>query len=333
LSGTEVRRCGQAFVLGRYCTHFHMANRQENSYLMDNSIHHSFQRATTVHGRDPLSHCVVCEGCWMMFARGLCLSGTHLTTVKNNVAFHVRGHTFFVEDGGEMYNTFENNLAALTFCSEGPLAGDAKAANFWTSSPLNIWRHNVAAGSCAFGYWFELPSRPGGAMASMGGFCSNSEALGEFFNNTAHTSGGIGVRVYPHWTPLTNPCSSGSPSSPQYLYNTTSFRNGGNGIFHRNVGDLHWVYPHLIDNGGDAFFWKKYETVGFKNESHVQHALIVGSTNPSASVSTAAMHSPQNEFWFGGPMTIVNYGGSGAIRGCADVSVCRSSWRFVRCVS
>ena len=38
--------------------------------------------------------------------------------MKNNVAFDVRGHTFFVEDGGEMYNVFENNLAALTRCSE-----------------------------------------------------------------------------------------------------------------------------------------------------------------------------------------------------------------------
>lgn len=71
----------------------HMANRQEHSYVIDNSIHHSFQRATTIHG-------------------------THLSLVKNNVAFDVRGHTFFVEDGGEMYNVFENNLAALTRCSE-----------------------------------------------------------------------------------------------------------------------------------------------------------------------------------------------------------------------
>ena len=48
----------------------------------------------------------------------LYVSGTHFTTVKNNVAFNVRGHTFFIEDGGERYNTFENNLAAMTLCSE-----------------------------------------------------------------------------------------------------------------------------------------------------------------------------------------------------------------------
>ncbi len=50
LSGTEVRNCGQAFVLGRYCTHIHMGSRQEHSYIKDNSIHHSFQRAVVIHG-------------------------------------------------------------------------------------------------------------------------------------------------------------------------------------------------------------------------------------------------------------------------------------------
>jgi hypothetical protein len=90
----------------------------EDAYIVDNSIHHSFQRAVTVHA-------------------------THFSRVANNVAYNVRGHTYFVEDGNEMFNVFENNLAAVTHCSEGPLAGDAHPASFWTSTPRNIWRHNV----------------------------------------------------------------------------------------------------------------------------------------------------------------------------------------------
>lgn len=50
LTNTEFRHCGQSLVLGRYCTHMHMANRQEDSYIIDNSIHNGFQRATTLHG-------------------------------------------------------------------------------------------------------------------------------------------------------------------------------------------------------------------------------------------------------------------------------------------
>ncbi len=69
-----------------------MANRMENAYIIDNSIHHSFQRAVTVHG-------------------------TQYARVMNNVAYFVRGHTFFVEDGAEKNNVFDNNLAISTQCS------------------------------------------------------------------------------------------------------------------------------------------------------------------------------------------------------------------------
>ena len=226
LEGVEVRHCGQAFILGRYCTHYHMEGEMPNNYIRDNSIHHSFQRAVTIHA-------------------------THYASIKNNVAYHVRGHTFFVEDGLERGNVIEANLAAMTLCSEGPLAGDAMPANFWTSSPSNIWRHNVAAGSCAFGYWFELPGNPDGPDFTVY-ICPSCEHVIEFFNNTAHTSQSHGLRVYPHWTPYNSPCDSSSGPAPQYLYNLTSWRNGGNGIFHRQVGDVHSMYPHLIENGGYA---------------------------------------------------------------------------------
>jgi hypothetical protein len=106
LTSTEVRFCGQFGVLGRYCTHFHMANKQEDAYIIDNSIHDSFQRAVTIHG-------------------------THYSRVANNVAFRVRGHTFFVEDGAETNNVIENNLAVATFCSEVRLSVCARACALW----------------------------------------------------------------------------------------------------------------------------------------------------------------------------------------------------------
>lgn len=49
---------------------------------------------------------------------------------------------------------------------------------------------------------------------------------------------------------------------------------------------------------------------------------MVATRNASVDTWSAAMWTPQHEFWFGGPMTIVNYKGAGALRGCADVS-CR----------
>ena len=146
---------------------------------------------------------------------------------------------------------------------------------------------------------------------------------------------------------------------------------------HRTSGDLHWMFPNLVENGGcvpcytpppatpspfnthahssltraqpciptvsprggpmhtcaftlrllayrlgrDALFWQEFESVGFKNESMVQNALIVASINPNAVLSNpgGAVFAPQNEFWIAGPLTIVNYKDIGALRGCASV--------------
>ena len=56
----------------QYCSHFHEADEQAEGYLIDNSYHDGFQRAVTVHA-------------------------THYAQVKHNVAYNIRGHTFFVE--------------------------------------------------------------------------------------------------------------------------------------------------------------------------------------------------------------------------------------------
>ncbi len=71
---SEVRHCGQSFINGRYCIHYHEAGTQTESYVRANSIHESFQRAVTAHA-------------------------THHLVVADNIAYHVRGHTYFVEDG------------------------------------------------------------------------------------------------------------------------------------------------------------------------------------------------------------------------------------------
>ena len=46
----ELRFAGQAFRLGRYPIHFHAIGNVRNSYARSNSIHHSFNRAITIHG-------------------------------------------------------------------------------------------------------------------------------------------------------------------------------------------------------------------------------------------------------------------------------------------
>ena len=72
MENAELRHCGQAYAFGRYCTHSHRTGNMEGSYVKANSIHHSFQRASTTH--DTMN--------W---------------EVRDNVAFDVMGHTYFVE--------------------------------------------------------------------------------------------------------------------------------------------------------------------------------------------------------------------------------------------
>ena len=46
----EVRHAGQAFRLGRYPIHFHIDGDVRGSYVKGCAVHHSFNRAITIHG-------------------------------------------------------------------------------------------------------------------------------------------------------------------------------------------------------------------------------------------------------------------------------------------
>jgi len=85
IDSVELTMVGQAFILGSYPIHFHMIGTVHKSYVRNNAIHHSFNRAVTIHG-------------------------VHYLRVQNNVAYHTMGHTIFIEDAVESKNLIENNL-------------------------------------------------------------------------------------------------------------------------------------------------------------------------------------------------------------------------------
>eukprot|EP00035_Acanthoeca_spectabilis_P007825 m.144226 g.144226 ORF g.144226 m.144226 type:complete len:4359 (-) comp14100_c0_seq10:3061-16137(-) len=268
LENAEFRHCGQAGVLGRYCMHFHRVGDAPppNSYLKSNSIHHSFQRATTVHG-------------------------THHSLVQNNVAYHVMGHTYFVEDGDETFNTFDNNIGIFTKPSHMMLKSDRQPATFWTAIPTNLWRNNVATDSSARGAWYEL---------------TNQGITLEFRNNSFHHNSGIGFRNYPNY----------SPPAPQWFHNNSYFRNGGNGLFYKQGGDNHHVYSKFAENGVDLF-WKKYKINSAaveRNIPNVQDCIFWGGRGAQA------IFAPQHEFWSVNGSTFINYDdnqASGVLSACA----------------
>ena len=130
----QVRQAGQAFRLGRYPVHLHMNGEMPDTYMKGCAIHHTYNRAMTMHG-------------------------TNSTLIQRNVAFDSMGHQFFIEDGSESKNTYDGNLAILARQSHALLSTDVTPANFWLTNPNNTVINNVAAGSTAgYGFWYRCDS-------------------------------------------------------------------------------------------------------------------------------------------------------------------------------
>ncbi|CAG9461071.1 unnamed protein product [Pedinophyceae sp. YPF-701] len=238
----EVRNAGQAFRLGRYPIHFHLQG-STNSTIRGNSIHHTFNRALTVHG-------------------------SHGAIVENNVAFNNMGHAFFLEDGIEVDNVFRNNLGMLTRRSHSLLNTDTTPATFWITNPRNDYFGNVAAGSLAYGFWYRMLTNPEGPSTTSQVFPKFME-LGEFVDNVAHSNLIYGFRVHPEFYPSATPqnrqarvncfgqgCSSSSSSSnsvPAVFRELRSYKNGMKGAVLTQVGLVQMKNLTIFDNGAGPF--------------------------------------------------------------------------------
>ncbi|MDA9907189.1 T9SS type A sorting domain-containing protein [Flavobacteriaceae bacterium] len=176
-SSIELYRMGQKAKLGRYPWHWHLLDDfGTGQYFINSSVHHSFNRAITIHG-------------------------TSYVNVENNFFYDHIGHGVFLEDGSERFNTIRDNVTLL---SKRPLAGEEVTpsdnemnevqnrtpASFWITNPNNIFEGNVAAGTQGTGFWFSLPQSPMGASAGdprYAGIEPYKEPLGSFKNNKAHS--------------------------------------------------------------------------------------------------------------------------------------------------
>jgi hypothetical protein len=76
-----------------------MIGNVHESFVEGNSIHHTHNRAVTIHG-------------------------VHYLRISKNVAYLCKGHNFFVEDGIETNNLLENNLGISTLGSYSLLNTD-----------------------------------------------------------------------------------------------------------------------------------------------------------------------------------------------------------------
>lgn len=235
IENIELTDVGQAFKLGRYPVHFHLSGNVYGSYVRNNAIHQTYNRAVTIHA-------------------------VHHLAVQNNVVYNSMGHSIFMEDAVETNNVIEGNLVVDTRRSWSLLNTDQTPASFWITHPDNIVRNNRAAGSDRYGYWYDLQVHPTGPSADPN-VCPENAKLGEFSDNVAHSNGRYGLRIFHNFLPRTRPCEpmvydASDPGNPYpanppvtaQFRNLLSYKNGRNGAIAERVGAVQFHDFKTADN-------------------------------------------------------------------------------------
>jgi len=179
-SDVEFRNVGQAFKLGRYALHMHLIGAVHNSYIRNNAVNQSNNRAVAIHG-------------------------TRYLRIENNVAFETKGHNIFIEDAVETHNIITGNLLMKVMRSMSLLNVDQTPAGSWITNPFNNYRNNHVAGSDRYGFWFDLQVHGMGANADTS-ICPENEKVGQFVGNQAHSTGRYGLRIFHQMIPRRFPC-------------------------------------------------------------------------------------------------------------------------------
>jgi hypothetical protein len=141
ISYAEFRHLGKEGVLGRYSLHFHLAgDTMRGSSVIGASIWDSGNRWITIHG-------------------------TNYLVVRDCVGYQSKGHGFFLENGTEVYNTLDRNLAVQAYIAkklpDQALPFDPNdGAGFWWANSLNSFTRNCAAECDEYGYFFQATDSP-----------------------------------------------------------------------------------------------------------------------------------------------------------------------------
>jgi hypothetical protein len=136
ISYAEFRKLGMPGVLGRYSLHYHLCgDSMRGSSIIGASIWDSGNRWLTIHG-------------------------TNYLVVRDCVGYQSLGHGFFLEDGTEVYNNLDRNLAVQAYNTK-PLPKQIipfdknDGSGFWWANSHNSFTRNVAAECDEYGYFFQ----------------------------------------------------------------------------------------------------------------------------------------------------------------------------------
>ena len=140
ISHARFAHLGKEGVLGRYSIHYHLVgDTMRGSSVQGASIVDSHNRWVTIHG-------------------------TQYLVVRDCVGYQSVGHGFFLEDGTEVYNLLDRNLAVQSFQGKRlpaqVLSFDPNdGAGFWWANGLNTITRNVTAENDEYGYRYDMQKR------------------------------------------------------------------------------------------------------------------------------------------------------------------------------
>jgi len=287
-ASVEAYRMGQENVMGRYPFHLHMmGDVGEDTYIEDCAVHHSFFRAYTVHG-------------------------TNKARLSRNVAFDISGSAYYLEDGAEVQNLFEFNLAAFVHLiapvahqghgqkgvtvstqSQRIVPTDVTAVGFYCTNAGNRWVGNSASGGFSGFHFPQVPKALGQSYAGNENYQPEKEALLEFNGNTAHSSGTYwshGACIY-----LGGRLWEDSPGSHHYTYTSGRFQPGrlagrfrlqNTKVFACNKGVLFWnphgsaPEPHMMLESFEAYDVQKASSQ--LGNTYISGAIVTAHTGNTA---------------------------------------------------
>ena len=184
------------------------------------------------------------------------------------------GHCYVLSSGSESGNSLIKNLGVLTqnmiatkvMTIEGKKETDNTAATFFSASPNNTWKNNVAGGSETDGMRFNFPLtvRHQGGSDNFANVNPSILNMREFSNNVMHSNGRNGLSFYPNgWF----------PEAANVLVDTNSYRNVNDGILLQSTGNVTIQGGRFSDNRMGIEIEKDCENVTIRD------ARITGFSN------------------------------------------------------
>jgi hypothetical protein len=185
-SGIELYQMSQKGIVGRYPLHWHLLNPTDTIRPSDKRMY--FRNSAV----------------WRCYQRTVVVHDTNGVLIQNNVAYKNGGHMFFLEDGSERMNTFDNNIGISPVpipveSGRQIVPTDNEPSVFWITNPNNTFINNVAVGG-RFGFWFSMPVHPTGLSKARYAWPHpevrpRNTPLAQFENNVAHGQGGNGLEI------------------------------------------------------------------------------------------------------------------------------------------